>query len=53
MVEKVVLVLVLVGLWCVSLSRGLYFHIGETQQKCFMEEVPSETMIVGEHKLTS
>ena len=27
---------------------GLYFHIQETEQKCFMEEVPSETMIVGE-----
>ncbi len=32
----------------VGLCRGLYFHIGETDQKCFMEEVPAETMIVGE-----
>lgn len=31
-----------------SLCQGLYFHIGETEQKCFIEEVPSETMIVGE-----
>ncbi len=38
----------LVGLLCVSLCQGLYFHIGETEQKCFIEEVPSETMIVGE-----
>ena len=29
-------------------SRGLYFHIAETEQKCFIEEVPAETMIVGE-----
>ena len=34
--------------FCLSLCHGLYFHIGETQQKCFMEEVPAETMIVGE-----
>lgn len=33
---------------CVSLCQGLYFHIAETEQKCFIEEVPSETMIVGE-----
>ena len=30
-------------------SNGLYFHITETEQKCFMEEVPAETMIVGEY----
>lgn len=35
-------------LGCFSLCRGLYFHIGETEQKCFIEEVPAETMIVGE-----
>ena len=26
---------------------GLYFHISETERKCFIEEVPAETMIVG------
>ncbi len=32
---------------CVSLGNGLYFHIAETEEKCFIEEVPAETMIVG------
>ena len=32
---------------CAGASRALYFHISETEQKCFIEEVPSETMIVG------
>ncbi len=32
---------------CVSLGNGLYFHISETEEKCFIEEVPAETMIVG------
>jgi len=26
---------------------GLYFHIRETEEKCFIEEVPDETMVVG------
>ena len=29
-------------------TQALYFHIAETEQKCFIEEVPAETMIVGE-----
>ena len=31
----------------VTLSAGLYFHIGETEKKCFIEEIPDETMVVG------
>ncbi len=27
--------------------EGLYFNLHETENKCFLEEVPSETMIVG------
>lgn len=30
-----------------GLSSGLYFHIGETEKKCFIEEIPDETMIIG------
>lgn len=26
---------------------GLYFHIGETERKCFIEEIPDETAILG------
>lgn len=37
----------LVLVLCLGAVRGLYFHISETEQKCFIEEVPSETMIVG------
>ena len=29
-------------------SSALYFHIGETEKKCFIEDVPDETMVVGE-----
>jgi len=33
---------------CVS---GLYFHIGETERKCFIEEIPDETMVIGNYKV--
>lgn len=26
---------------------GLYFHISETERKCFIEEVPDETTVIG------
>lgn len=28
----------------------LYFHISETSKKCFIEEIPDETMVVGKYK---
>lgn len=31
----------------VAFSDGLYFHIAETERKCFIEEIPDETMVVG------
>lgn len=27
---------------------GLYFHIAETERKCFIEEIPDETTVIGE-----
>lgn len=26
--------------------QSLYFHIGETERKCFIEEIPDETTVV-------
>jgi hypothetical protein len=26
---------------------GLYFHISETERKCFIEEIPDETTVIG------
>lgn len=26
---------------------GLYFHIAETERKCFIEEIPDETTVLG------
>ena len=33
----------------VSSVSALYFHIGETEKKCFIEEIPDETMVVGRY----
>lgn len=34
---------------CAQLTQALYFHIGETERKCFIEEVPDETTVIGEY----
>jgi hypothetical protein len=31
--------------------QSLYFHIKETEKKCFIEEVPDETLVVGKYKV--
>ncbi|KAL3864059.1 hypothetical protein ACJMK2_005768 [Sinanodonta woodiana] len=36
---------------CLSAASALYFHIGETEKKCFIEEIPDETMVVGRYKV--
>lgn len=45
---KAVVVALLVIVGCCEQGLALYFHIGETESKCFIEEVPAQTMIVGE-----
>lgn len=39
---------VVILLALVSPRQALYFHIGETEKKCFIEEIPDETMVIGE-----
>ncbi|CAH1782702.1 unnamed protein product [Owenia fusiformis] len=35
----------------IPVISGLYFHIGETEKKCFIEEIPDETMVVGNYRV--
>ncbi|KAE8614956.1 hypothetical protein XENTR_v10008366 [Xenopus tropicalis] len=35
---------------CFGPAFSLYFHIGETEKKCFIEEIPDETMVVGNYR---
>ncbi|UYV62437.1 TMED4 [Cordylochernes scorpioides] len=32
-------------------SHSLYFHIGETERKCFIEEIPDDILVVGKYKI--
>lgn len=34
-----------------SISSSLYFHIAETEKKCFVEEIPDETLVTGNYKI--
>lgn len=34
-----------------ELGTGLYFHIGETERKCFIEEIPDDTTVLGKLSL--
>ncbi|XP_075223004.1 transmembrane p24 trafficking protein eclair [Lycorma delicatula] len=34
-----------------SPCSGLYFHIGETERKCFIEEIPGETTVLVNYKV--
>ncbi|KAF4531435.1 hypothetical protein B566_EDAN004204 [Ephemera danica] len=36
---------------CIHFVTPLYFHIGETERKCFIEEIPDETQVIGNYKV--
>jgi len=45
-----ILLILLVAYWTRT-TAALYFHIGETERKCFIEEIPDETMVMGRYKV--
>ncbi|KAI2801805.1 hypothetical protein RDWZM_000728 [Blomia tropicalis] len=47
---KSLLLISTIFLASIHIGYGLYFHIGETERKCFIEEVPDETLVVGNYK---
>jgi hypothetical protein len=42
---------VVVAVLCLSCVQTLYFHIGETERKCFIEEIPDDTLVIGKYKI--
>ncbi|XP_059533830.1 transmembrane emp24 domain-containing protein 11 isoform X2 [Myotis daubentonii] len=36
---------------CFSLSAAFYFHVGEREEKCIIEDIPSDTLITGTFKI--
>jgi p24 family protein alpha len=47
MIKQTSFVLLLISL--ISVCQGLYFHIAETERKCFIEEIPDETTVIGKY----
>jgi len=35
----------------ITYSEALYFHMSETEKKCFIEELPDQTMVTGTYKV--
>lgn len=46
-----ILTLAVLCICFINISHGLYFHIGETDKRCFIEEVPDETLLIVNYKL--
>uniref|UniRef100_A0A8C5NR46 GOLD domain-containing protein n=1 Tax=Junco hyemalis TaxID=40217 RepID=A0A8C5NR46_JUNHY len=40
----------LMNFW-ISFSLALYFHMGEREEKCIIEDIPSDTLVVGNYKV--
>ncbi|XP_025920473.1 transmembrane emp24 domain-containing protein 11-like isoform X1 [Apteryx rowi] len=40
----------LMNFW-ISFSPALYFHSGEREEKCIIEDVPSDTLVIGNYKV--
>lgn len=45
------ILLALLSLICLERCSALYFHMGETEKKCFLEEIPDETMVTGKNNV--
>lgn len=46
-------VLTFLSSFCFSLSTAFYFHVGEQEEKCIIEDIPSDTLITGEWNVLS
>lgn len=47
---KTEIVLLVVATFVVNFSSALYFHISETERKCFIEEIPDDTTVLGMYR---
>jgi hypothetical protein len=45
------LVFVFILIQFIPTTYSLYFHIRETDRKCFIEEIPDQTLVIGKYKV--
>jgi len=48
--DKYLIIRILISVAIINSALSLYFHIAETERKCFIEEVPDDTLVVGNYK---
>ncbi|CAH8448491.1 unnamed protein product [Schistosoma turkestanicum] len=36
---------------CIGISQSIFFHMKETEERCFLEDVPEDTLVAGSYKL--
>ncbi|KAK4472623.1 hypothetical protein MN116_003858 [Schistosoma mekongi] len=36
---------------CIGFSQSIFFHMKETEERCFLEDVPEDTLVAGNYKL--
>ncbi len=45
------LLIVFILIQFILITNALYFHIRETDRKCFIEEIPDQTLVIGKYKV--
>ena len=51
MMHRTNLLVICIFLPLIQQSASLFFHIGETERKCFIEEIPDDTLVIGKYKV--
>jgi hypothetical protein len=49
--SHVYLILIFCFVQIIPTSYSLYFHISEAERKCFIEEIPDDTLVIGKYKV--
>lgn len=45
------LILIFTLFQLITISYSLFFHISEAERKCFIEEIPDDTLVIGKYKV--
>nr|CAD2122919.1 unnamed protein product [Meloidogyne enterolobii] len=51
LLPSTILILLFIISTLIGYSSSIYFHIAETERKCFIEEIPDETMVMSRYKV--
>ncbi|CAF0876121.1 unnamed protein product [Rotaria sp. Silwood1] len=49
--QSFLFIIVFIAIQLILPAHLLYFHIRETERKCFIEEIPDQTLVIGKYKV--